>query len=74
MLPTRHLLEFLLTVYIPDPDPDPGPDPDRWPERRVRGESRRLGRSSRRLEAMTGAGGAMLIALGVGLAVTTRRG
>jgi threonine/homoserine/homoserine lactone efflux protein len=32
-----------------------------------------LGRSSRRLEAMTGAGGAMLIALGVGLAVTTRR-
>jgi hypothetical protein len=70
MLPTRHLLEFLLTVYIPDPDPDPDP----WPERPVRGESRRLGRSSRRLEAMTGAGGAMLIALGVGLAVTTRRG
>ncbi|MBV9338552.1 MAG: LysE family translocator [Solirubrobacterales bacterium] len=32
-----------------------------------------LGRSSRRLEAMTSAGGAMLIALGVGLAVTTRR-
>jgi threonine/homoserine/homoserine lactone efflux protein len=32
-----------------------------------------LGRSSRRLETMTGAGGAMLIALGVGLAVTTRR-
>jgi threonine/homoserine/homoserine lactone efflux protein len=32
-----------------------------------------LGRSPRRLEAMTGAGGAMLIALGVGLAVTTRR-
>jgi threonine/homoserine/homoserine lactone efflux protein len=32
-----------------------------------------LGRSSRRLEAMTGAGGAMLIALGVGLALTTRR-
>jgi threonine/homoserine/homoserine lactone efflux protein len=32
-----------------------------------------LGRSSRRLEAMTGMGGAMLIALGVGLAVTTRR-
>ena len=68
MLPTRHLLEFLLTVYDPDPDPDP------WTERRVRGESRRLGRSSRRLEAMTGAGGAMLIALGVGLAVATRRG
>jgi threonine/homoserine/homoserine lactone efflux protein len=32
-----------------------------------------LGRSPRRLEAMTGAGGAMLVALGVGLAVTTRR-
>jgi threonine/homoserine/homoserine lactone efflux protein len=32
-----------------------------------------LGRSSRRLETMTGAGGAMLIALGVGLALTTRR-
>jgi threonine/homoserine/homoserine lactone efflux protein len=32
-----------------------------------------LGRSSRRLETMTGAGGAMLVALGVGLAVTTRR-
>jgi threonine/homoserine/homoserine lactone efflux protein len=32
-----------------------------------------LGRSSRRLEAMTGVGGAMLIALGVGLAATTRR-
>jgi threonine/homoserine/homoserine lactone efflux protein len=32
-----------------------------------------LGRSSRRLETMTGAGGAMLIALGVGLAVTGRR-
>jgi threonine/homoserine/homoserine lactone efflux protein len=32
-----------------------------------------LGRSPRRLETMTGAGGAMLIALGVGLAVTTRR-
>lgn len=32
-----------------------------------------LGRSSRRLEGMTGAGGAMLIALGVGLAVTGRR-
>ena len=32
-----------------------------------------LGSSPRRLEAMTGAGGAMLIALGVGLAVTTRR-
>ena len=32
-----------------------------------------LGRSSRRLETMTGVGGAMLIALGVGLAVTTRR-
>jgi threonine/homoserine/homoserine lactone efflux protein len=32
-----------------------------------------LGRSSRRLETMTAAGGAMLIALGVGLALTTRR-
>ena len=32
-----------------------------------------LGRSSHRLEAMTGIGGAMLIALGVGLAATTRR-
>ena len=32
-----------------------------------------LGRSPRRLEGLTGAGGAMLIALGVGLAVTTRR-
>jgi threonine/homoserine/homoserine lactone efflux protein len=32
-----------------------------------------LGRSPRRLERMTGAGGAMLIALGFGLAVTTRR-
>ncbi len=32
-----------------------------------------LGRSSRRLEAMSGVGGAMLIALGVGLAVTGRR-
>jgi len=32
-----------------------------------------LGRSSRRLETMTGVGGAMLVALGVGLAVTTRR-
>jgi threonine/homoserine/homoserine lactone efflux protein len=32
-----------------------------------------LGRSSRRLETMTGVGGAMLIALGFGLAVTTRR-
>ncbi len=32
-----------------------------------------LGRSARRLEVMTGAGGAMLIALGVGLAVTGRR-
>jgi threonine/homoserine/homoserine lactone efflux protein len=32
-----------------------------------------LGRSSRRLELMTGAGGAMLIALGFGLAITTRR-
>ena len=32
-----------------------------------------LGRSSRRLETMTGVGGAMLIALGVGLAATTRR-
>jgi threonine/homoserine/homoserine lactone efflux protein len=32
-----------------------------------------LGRSPRRLEAMTGGGGAMLVALGVGLAVTTRR-
>jgi threonine/homoserine/homoserine lactone efflux protein len=32
-----------------------------------------LGRSSRRLETMTGLGGAMLVALGVGLAVTGRR-
>ena len=32
-----------------------------------------LGRSPRRLEPMTAGGGAMLIALGVGLAVTTRR-
>ena len=32
-----------------------------------------LGRSSRRLETMTGVGGAMLIALGFGLAVTGRR-
>jgi threonine/homoserine/homoserine lactone efflux protein len=32
-----------------------------------------FGRSPRRLERMTGAGGAMLIALGCGLAVTTRR-
>jgi threonine/homoserine/homoserine lactone efflux protein len=32
-----------------------------------------LGGSSRRLERMTGAGGAMLIALGFGLALTTRR-
>ena len=32
-----------------------------------------LGRSSRRLETMTGVGGALLIALGVGLAATTRR-
>jgi threonine/homoserine/homoserine lactone efflux protein len=32
-----------------------------------------LGRSSRRLEAMSGVGGAMLVALGVGLAVTGRR-
>jgi hypothetical protein len=32
-----------------------------------------LGRSSRRLELMTGAGGATLIALGFGLALTTRR-
>ena len=32
-----------------------------------------LGRSSRRLETMTGVGGAMLVALGFGLAVTTRR-
>ena len=32
-----------------------------------------LGRSSRRLEAMTGVGGAVLVALGVGLAVTGRR-
>ena len=32
-----------------------------------------LGRSSHRLEAMTGIGGAVLIALGVGLAATTRR-
>jgi threonine/homoserine/homoserine lactone efflux protein len=32
-----------------------------------------LGRSSRRLETMTGVGGAMLVALGVGLAATTRR-
>jgi len=33
-----------------------------------------FGRSARRLERMTGAGGAMLIALGFGLAVTSRRG
>jgi threonine/homoserine/homoserine lactone efflux protein len=32
-----------------------------------------LGRSSRRLETMTGLGGAMLVALGVGLALTGRR-
>jgi len=32
-----------------------------------------LGRSSRRLEAMSGVGGATLVALGVGLAVTGRR-
>lgn len=32
-----------------------------------------LGRSSRRLELMTGAGGVTLIALGFGLALTTRR-
>ncbi len=32
-----------------------------------------LGRSPRRLEAMSGIGGAMLIALGFGLAVTSRR-
>lgn len=32
-----------------------------------------LGRSTRRLETMTGLGGAMLVALGVGLAATTRR-
>lgn len=32
-----------------------------------------FGRSPRRLERMTGAGGAMLVALGVGLAFTTRR-
>jgi threonine/homoserine/homoserine lactone efflux protein len=32
-----------------------------------------LGRSSRRLETMTGVGGAMLVALGMGLAVTGRR-
>jgi threonine/homoserine/homoserine lactone efflux protein len=33
-----------------------------------------FGRSPRRLERMTGAGGAMLVALGFGLAVTSRRG
>jgi threonine/homoserine/homoserine lactone efflux protein len=32
-----------------------------------------LGRSSRRLERLTGAGGAMLIGLGVGLAITGRK-
>ena len=32
-----------------------------------------LGRSSRRLETMSGVGGAMLVALGIGLAVTGRR-
>jgi threonine/homoserine/homoserine lactone efflux protein len=32
-----------------------------------------LGRSSRRLERLTGAGGAMLIGLGLGLAITGRR-
>ena len=32
-----------------------------------------LGRSPRRLEAMTAGGGATLVALGIGLAVTTRR-
>ena len=32
-----------------------------------------LGRSSRRLETMSGVGGAMLVALGVGLAVTGRK-
>jgi threonine/homoserine/homoserine lactone efflux protein len=32
-----------------------------------------LGRSPRRLERMTGAGGAMLVALGFGLALTSRR-
>jgi threonine/homoserine/homoserine lactone efflux protein len=32
-----------------------------------------LGRSPRRLEAMTAGGGAALVALGIGLAVTTRR-
>ena len=32
-----------------------------------------FGRSPRRLERMTAAGGAMLIALGFGLAVTSRR-
>lgn len=66
MLPTRHLLEFLLTVYILILIPGPSV---------VFVVSRGVwGRSSRRLEATTGAGGAMLIAVGVGLAVTTRRG
>jgi threonine/homoserine/homoserine lactone efflux protein len=32
-----------------------------------------FGRSPRRLERMTGAGGAMLVALGFGLAFTSRR-
>ena len=41
---------------------------------RVRGRHATwLGRSSRRLERMTATGGAMLIALGFGLALTSRR-
>ena len=84
MLPTRHLVEFLLTVrsaghvtlqlvlmgmicigiaLLSD---------GAWAI--ASGSARHwLGRSTRRLERLSGTGGVMLIGLGVGLAVTGRK-
>jgi threonine/homoserine/homoserine lactone efflux protein len=99
MLPTRHVAEFLVTVYVLIVIPTVLPQFIDRSQGHVTlqlallgaicvgiavlsdgawaiasGTARGwLGRSSRRLERMTRAGGAMLIALGVGLAVTTRR-
>jgi threonine/homoserine/homoserine lactone efflux protein len=81
MLPTHHLLEFLLTVYLLILIP--GPSVLFVVSRGVAlgrraalasGSAREwLGSSPRRLERLTGAGGVTLIGLGVGLAITGRK-
>jgi len=74
MLPTQHLLAFLLTVYVLILIPGPSFVGATNPKGVIIFTAREwLGRSSRRLEWMTAGGGVTLTALGFGLALTSRR-